>query len=133
MKVEDNKIYHYIENGNLQIEKIIADYSNYINTIIRNSYINLSCEDTEEVVLDVFLTIWKNQEKLDISKSMSAYISGITKNLVKYKYRQYKGNQSIEEYDEKIAHIANQRISIDLDDGVKVNYEKFKDILAKIK
>lgn len=39
----------------------------------------------------------------------------------------------IKEYDEKIAHIANQRISIDLDDGVKVNYEKFKDILAKIK
>lgn len=41
--------------------------------------------------------------------------------------------QEIKEYDEKIAHIANQRISIDLDDGVKENYEKFKDILAKIK
>ena len=41
--------------------------------------------------------------------------------------------QEIKEYDEKIAHIANQRISIDLDDGVKFNYEKFKDILAKIK
>lgn len=41
--------------------------------------------------------------------------------------------QEIKEYDEKIAHIANQRISIDLDDGVKVNYEKFKDILAKIR
>lgn len=41
--------------------------------------------------------------------------------------------QEIQEYDEKIAHIANQRISIDLDDGVKVNYEKFKDILAKIR
>ena len=39
----------------------------------------------------------------------------------------------IKEYDERIAHIANQRISIDLDDGVKENYEKFKDILAKIK
>lgn len=39
----------------------------------------------------------------------------------------------IKEYDEKIAYIANQRISIDLDDGVKVNYDKFKDILAKIK
>lgn len=41
--------------------------------------------------------------------------------------------QEIKEYDEKIAHIANQRIEIDLDDGVKVNYERFKDILAKIK
>lgn len=41
--------------------------------------------------------------------------------------------QEIKEYDEKVAHISNQRISIDLDDGVKVNYEKFKEILAKIK
>lgn len=50
-------------------------------------------------------------------------------------------------YDEAIAHIANQRIEIDLDDGVKVNYAKFQgvevaqegkkaltvDLLAKIK
>jgi len=50
-------------------------------------------------------------------------------------------------YDEAIAHIANKRIEIDLDDGVKLNYEKFQgvevaqegkktlkvDLLAKIK
>ena len=41
--------------------------------------------------------------------------------------------KEIKEYDEKIAHIANQRKVIDLDDGVKVNYDKFKDVLAKIK
>ena len=31
-------------------------------------------------------------------------------------------------YDEAIAHVANQRIEIDLDDGVKVNYAKFQDV-----
>ena len=31
-------------------------------------------------------------------------------------------------YDEALAHIANQNIEIDLDDGVKVNYEKFQGI-----
>lgn len=36
-------------------------------------------------------------------------------------------------YEEKIHHLANQMISIDLDDGVKVNYAKFQDVLAKIK
>lgn len=36
-------------------------------------------------------------------------------------------------YEEKIHHLADQMISIDLDDGVKVNYAKFKDVLAKIK
>lgn len=31
-------------------------------------------------------------------------------------------------YDQALAHIANKRIDIDLDDGVKVNYEKFQDV-----
>ena len=36
-------------------------------------------------------------------------------------------------YEEKIHHIADQMISIDLDDGVKKNYAIFQDVLAKIK
>jgi len=39
----------------------------------------------------------------------------------------------IQGYEEKIHHLADQYISIDLDDGVKVNYAKFQDVLAKIK
>ena len=39
----------------------------------------------------------------------------------------------IHAYEEKIHHFADQMISIDLDDGVKVNYAKFQDVLAKIK
>ena len=112
MKVEDRKIYTYIENNKLQMEQIMENYSNYISAIIRNSYIELSSEDVEEVLLDVFLTLWKNQEKLDINKSMSAYISGITKNLIKYKYRQCKENQNIEEYEEKLIDSLNIEIMI---------------------
>lgn len=36
-------------------------------------------------------------------------------------------------YEGKIHHLADQMIAIDLDDGVKVNYEKLQDVLAKIK
>ena len=36
-------------------------------------------------------------------------------------------------YEEKIHHLADQMIRIDLDDGVKYNYELFQDVLAKIK
>lgn len=39
----------------------------------------------------------------------------------------------IHTYEEKIHHLADQMISINLDDGVKVNYAKFQDVLAKIK
>ena len=41
--------------------------------------------------------------------------------------------EEIRVYEEKIHHLADQMISIDLDDGVKHNYEIFKDVLAKIK
>lgn len=36
-------------------------------------------------------------------------------------------------YEEKIHHLADQMIAINLDDGVKVNYAKFQDVLTKIK
>lgn len=39
----------------------------------------------------------------------------------------------IQQYEEKIHHLADQMISIDLDDGVKVNYAKLQDVLEKIK
>lgn len=44
-------------------------------------------------------------------------------------------DQSLEigQFEEKIHHLADQMIAIDLDDGVKVNYAKFQDVLEKIK
>lgn len=39
----------------------------------------------------------------------------------------------IQKYEEKIHHLADQNLSIDLDDGVKHNYALFADVLAKIK
>lgn len=39
----------------------------------------------------------------------------------------------IRTYEEKIHHLADQMISIDMDDGVKKNYAIFQDVLAKIK
>ena len=37
------------------------------------------------------------------------------------------------EFDEKLRHYADQRITLDLDDGVKMNYGKFGDLLAEVK
>ena len=55
---------------------------------------------------------------------------------VKLKKRQEKLNAQLIEinaYEEKVHHLADMMIDIDLDDGVKVNYAKFADILEKIK
>ena len=42
-------------------------------------------------------------------------------------------SEELHGYEEKIHHLADQMISIDLDDGVKHNYAIFQDVLAKIK
>src|SRR5699024_393743 len=38
----------------------------------------------------------------------------------------------LKKYDEKLRHMADMQIEIDLDDGVKVNYKKFEGLVAKI-
>ncbi len=45
------------------------------------------------------------------------------------------GKQQVEllAYDEQLRHYADMRITLDLDDGVKVNYGKFGDLLAEVK
>ena len=49
----------------------------------------------------------------------------------KEKAKLQKQLKETQEYDEVLAHIANQNIKIDLDDGVKVNYAKFQNIEIK--
>ncbi len=44
-----------------------------------------------------------------------------------------KRRVELQEFDEKLRHYADQRIEIDLDDGVKVNYGKFGDLLDQVK
>jgi len=44
-----------------------------------------------------------------------------------------KQQAELKSFDEKLRHYADLRISVDLDDGVKVNYGKFGDLLAEVK
>ena len=53
----------------------------------------------------------------------------LNKKLVKLQVQ----DTELRKYEEKIHHLADQMISIDLDDGVKKNYAIFQDVLAKIK
>lgn len=82
----ENIIEEYITQDNLDIEKVIQDYYNYIRTIIKNNNLQ-SIEDEEEIISDVFLIIWKNKNKLDKKLKFSPYIAGVTKNVI---YRKYK-------------------------------------------
>ena len=45
----------------------------------------------------------------------------------------HKQQAELSSFEEKLRHYADQHISLDLDDGVKVNYGKFGDLLAEVK
>lgn len=62
-------------------------------------------------------------------------IYGLQAERVKLNKRQKKLQEQaleIQKYEEKIHHLADMNIEVDLDDGAKHNYALFADVLAKI-
>lgn len=102
---------------------------------VRTDYLHRAQKYVETAMQSAQYTIDNASSASEKSKATKA-VTKYTKQLAEMKI-----------YDEAIAHIANQRIKIDLDDGVKVNYAKFQgvevaqegkkalkvDLLAKIK
>ena len=66
----------------------------------------------------------------DITSTTS---SAQQKTLRKQKEKLAKQLEELRSFDEKLRHYADQRITLDLDDGVKINYGKFGDLLAEVK
>jgi len=71
-------------------------------------------------------------DKLEKDKEASGSTAEIKK-LEKEIARLHKQQAELSTFDEKLRHYADQRISLDLDDGVKVNYGRFGDLLAEVK
>lgn len=102
---------------------------------VRTDYLHRAQKYVETAMHSAQYTIDNASSASEKSKATKA-VTKYTKQLAEMKI-----------YDEAIAHIANKRIQIDLDDGVKVNYEKFQgvevaqegkkalkvDLLAKLK
>lgn len=98
---ERKQIKKFIKDNELDLERIIDEYSAYVYKIIKNMAI-LSDEDTEEIVSDTFFILWKNKEKLNEEKLLSSYIAGIVRNLVKEKARVININVDISNYENVI-------------------------------
>ena len=71
-------------------------------------------------------------DKLEQDKDASTTTTEI-KRLEKEISKLHKQQAELSQFDEKLRHFADQRIELDLDDGVKVNYGKFGDLLAEVK
>ena len=110
---ESNLIKSYINNNKLNIEKVMENYTPYIYTIIKNKSSELTEEDVEEIISDVFLALWKNQEKLDINKDLSSYLAGITKNLYNKKIRYRKSNMNIDDYQNSLFEVESTELKVE--------------------
>lgn len=121
------EIKYYIKNNELDLEKIINEYSSYTATIIDNMVRNsLKDEDKEEIVSEVFFILWKNKNKLNINKYLSSYIAGITRNVVKEYLRKVKINFDISDYE-------NSLYNYDKIDLLDDNVEEISKIEEKLK
>ncbi len=89
-------------DGKLDIETVMKEFTSYIYVVITNKCHDLTREDIEEIISDVFLNLWNSQKKLDINKNLSPYVAAIAKNLVSKKIRGKKKLENIEDFEEKL-------------------------------
>lgn len=100
--MEKNEFEKYCINGEIDLDKIVDDFTPYVTTVINNGASKLSFEDKEEIFADTFFVLWKNRNNLSINASLSSYLAGISRNLIKEKYRKLKINYDIDELSESI-------------------------------
>ena len=88
----------YIQNNELDLDRIVDDFSAYVKTVINNMVSdNLSYEDKEEILSDTFFILWKNRNNNILS--LNSYIAGIAKNLVREKLKKKKITYNIVDYE----------------------------------
>ena len=83
---------------------------------IRTDYLHKTQKAIEQAIANCDNIINNSTSKQEVVKA------------TKEKSKLQKQLKETQEYDEALAHIANQNIKINLDDGVKVNYAKFQNI-----
>jgi len=76
----------FLSNGVLNVDAMVDLYSSYIYTVLKNCINNN--EDIEELISDVFMAVWRNYKNLEPNMKIKPYLIGITKNLIKKKYRE---------------------------------------------
>lgn len=112
-------IYWLFDSGKQNGFKALIYMHRYdVDTVgrVRTDYLHKAQKYVETAMQSAQYTIDNATSSSEKSKATKA-VTKYTKQLAEMKI-----------YDEAIAHVANQRIEIDLDDGVKVNYAKFQGV-----
>lgn len=99
---------YIISDNDFDIDGLITRHYNYVYTIVINfKNINVSQEDIEEIISDIFMAVWNNKEKIKDSVIITHYLAGITKNVICKKYRDIKLTYPISDYENSFVDIIN--------------------------
>ena len=129
-----SKLHKYIDNGNLNLDKVMDDFTPYLKTVINNyAVIELKEEDIEEILIDTFVVLWKNYSE-DIVY-LEAYLSGIAKNLTREKVRKYHYTNDISDYENELYYNDNIDYLLEQNQKIKdlkLSYKLLNEIDYKI-
>ena len=79
---DEAKLLAQIKKGEERaIDRAVGLYTPYLSTVLYNMASNLSKEDTEEIVSDVFFALWKNAKYIDLNKgTVRSYLAAAARN-----------------------------------------------------
>lgn len=94
--------------------ELIERYSGYVSTVVRNIVSDkMSESDVEEITADVFITVWKNKDRLR-PETLKAYLAAIARSLSIDRLRRLHLTLPIDELvlddDTDVEHSIEQRI-----------------------
>lgn len=122
---DKKELKNYIVNNCIDLDTLIDDYTPYLRTIIQNMVgNNLSEEDKEEIIIDTFFILWKRYKENYYINSLSSYIAGITRNLIKEKFKTLKYNINIEQCENLVEY---SKLDIYVEEITEIN-ELYKNI-----
>lgn len=89
MHIKETRLAGELKKGSTKaLEQIIDSYSGYTAAVIRNfSRGALTEEDIDELCSDVFFSLWQHRGSLDPDIGFRAYLSAISRNAVKNRFR----------------------------------------------
>lgn len=103
----------------------MSDFTPYLYAILKNRNVVLSNEDIEEIISDVFVAVWKNQERLNWSLEMKPYLAGITKNMLCKKMKKVRFDCDMSEFENVLYQVEDVEFEVE-------NAEKESLILAEL-
>ena len=112
-------IYWQFDSGSQNAFKCIVYMHRYDSSLVarvRTDYLHKTQKAIEQNLAHCDNILTNSSNKSEVTKATND----------KSKY--IKQLEEIKLYDEALGHIANQHVEIDLDDGVKVNYDKFQNV-----